>query len=97
MALTYKVDDQHFILSYSELRNSYREFCEMSDDEFLNNIPYALHLACVICFLKEVPTYVCLSDTGIIHELTHLLKGPDLPVASLKAIRESFEVTLKLS
>jgi hypothetical protein len=69
----------------------------MSDEEFMMNIPSALHLACVICFLKEIPGYVCLSDVGIIHELTHLLHIPDSPTSDLKGIRELFRVQLMLS
>lgn len=68
----------------------------MSDSEFLENLPDALHLACFICFLKEIPTYVCLTDKGIIHELVHLLKENGT-TTSLKEIRELFKITLALA
>ena len=74
MSIEYLSDGSKFSLSYSDLKEHYLNICEMSDSEFLENLPDALHLACFICFLKEIPTYVCLTDKGIVHELVHLLK-----------------------
>jgi len=96
MSIEYLSEGSKFSLSYQDLRNHYLEFCEMSDADFMDNLPDAIHLACIICFLKELPTYVCLTDKGVIHELVHLLKE-DLTTASLEDIRALFKSTLNLS
>lgn len=96
MPIEYLSEGTKFSLSYQELREHYLNFCDMSDDEFLEKIPDALHLACIICFLKEIPTYICLTDKGIIHELVHLLKENGT-TTSLEEIRDSFKQTLSLS
>lgn len=96
MSIKYLSEGIEFSLSYQELRKHYLNFCEMSDSDFLENLPDALHLACMICFLKEIPTYVCLTDTGIIHELVHLLKENGT-TTSLQEIRDLFKMTLLLS
>lgn len=95
--IEYIVDDSRFLLSYQSLREEYFRFCQMKDDEFIKEIPAAAHLACVICYFKEVPGYVCLSDKGVIHELIHLLHIPDGNTTSLRDIRNLFEQTLKLA
>lgn len=94
--IEYLSDNKKFSLSYQELKEHYNRFCEMSDVEFLENINDAIHLACIICFLKEVPTYVCLSDTGIVHELVHLLKENGT-TTSIEEIRDLFKTTLFLA
>ena len=86
-----------YILKYSELKEQYIKHVNMSDEEFLKNLPSALHTACIICFLKEIPTYVCLIDEGIIHELTHLLHIPEDCEKDLKRIRKLFKKQLKLA
>jgi hypothetical protein len=96
MPIEYLSEGTKFSLSYKELREHYLNFCDISDSDFLKNLPEALHLACIICFLKEVPTYVCLTDKGIIHELVHLLKDNGT-TTSLQEIRELFKVTLRLA
>lgn len=68
----------------------------MTDAEFKNNIAGAIHLACVICFLKEIPTYVCLSDKGIVHELAHEAHIGRENTTRFKEIRRLFKQTLKL-
>lgn len=95
MSIEYKSEEKTFVLSYQELKQKHLEFCEMSDQEFLDSLEDVVHLACIICFLKEIPTYVCLSDTGIIHELVHLFKT-DGTTASIEEIRKLFEESLKL-
>lgn len=96
MSIEYLSGGSKFLLSYSDLKDRHLSMCEMSDYEFLKNIPDALHLACFICFLKEIPTYVCLTDKGIIHELVHLLKE-DGTTTSLEDIRGLFKSVLTLS
>lgn len=96
MSIEYISGDGKYSFSYGELREHYVNFCEMSDADFLKNLPDAIHLACIICFFKEVPTYVCLTDTGVIHELVHLLKE-DGTTTSLSEIRDIFKDTLALA
>ena len=92
--LEYLLEDKKYLLSYQNLKEDYYKFCNMPDEEFLQNLPSATHLACVICYLKELPTYVVLCDIGIIHELIHLTHIPDS--TDLKSVRKLFEQTLKL-
>lgn len=94
--MEYLSEGEVFVLSYKELREHYLNFCEMDDSEFLKNVADALHLACIICFLKEIPTYICLTDKGIVHELVHLLKE-DCTTTSIKSIRSLFQTTLCLA
>jgi len=95
--MEYVIEGHHYTMSYKELRESYIEFCQKSDEDFMSNLPAALHLACVICFLKEIPTSICLSDRGIIHQLTHLAHIPDEPLINLKQIRAQFQSELLLA
>lgn len=95
--MEYVVDGTHYIMSYRKLREEYHRHLEMTDKEFLKNLPSAAHLACIICFLKETPSYLVLSDKGIIHELIHLIHHGEQPLINLKDIRKLFKETLKLS
>lgn len=96
--MQYLIENTKYDLSYQELKILYSEFVLMSDKKFIKALPKALHLACIICFLKEIPTYICLSDKGIIHELTHLLEfGSESPDVNMKEVRELFNEQLKLA
>ena len=97
MTITYKtLDNREYLMSYQNLKEEYHRFCEMTDIQFMMEIPAALHLACVICFLKEIPTDACLCDDGIIHELIHLNHIPNQNTTSLEDIRELFKKVLIL-
>ena len=93
--MEYLVGGQKYTLSYQELKDQYLLHLEMSDVEFVKNLASALHLACIICFLKEIPTHVCLSDKGIVHELVHLLHIPKEQNVSLSKVRELFKNQLE--
>lgn len=96
--MEYIVEGTTFDWSYNELRQNYYHFIELSDDAFLADLPAVLHFACFVCFIKEIPSYVCLSDKGIIHELIHILQsGVDGSVSRLPDIRKLFEQQLKLA
>lgn len=94
--MEYLVEGTKYSISYRELKESYINFCDKTDDEFINDLKSAIHLSCIICYFKEIPTYVCLSDKGIIHELVHLL---DLRYDKhqLNHVRNLFREQLKLS
>ena len=94
--INYLSGNAQFTISYPELKEKYQDFVGMSDVKFMENINDALHLACVICWFKGIPTYACLNDTGIVHELIHLLNGEDGTVTPLSEVREKFKVVLEL-
>lgn len=77
--ISYSLDvpprDGHYVVSYSSLREDYWRYSKMSDEEFKKSLLQALHFACVTCWFKEKQTQYVLSDTGVIHELVHLLVG----------------------
>ncbi len=96
MTIEYLVEGVKYSLSYSELKDEYTRHCEMSDEVFMANIQSAAHTACMICYLKEIPTYVCLYDEGIIRQLIHLMHIPKDTLPDLKEIRKLFKQQLKL-
>lgn len=95
--MDYLVNGLEYRLSYRELREQYLEFCRLSDEEFMSRLPAAIHLACVIGYLKEINTTEALSDKGIIHELVHLLHIPLEKSVCVAEIRKKFQVILELS
>lgn len=92
--MEYVVDNRRFILSYSELRELYYQFKEMSDEEFINNLPKVLHFVSLICWFKEL-CCVCLNDRGLLHRLIHLLDESERMV-ELEEIRILFNNLMKL-
>ena len=83
-----------YTIHYRELRSRYARFCEMSDDDFIKALPEAAHLACIIGWFKELDADMTIGDTGIIHELIHLITGAE--TQGLPIIREMFREYLKL-
>jgi len=94
--MEYLVDGEKFHLSYSELRDKYILFSNFSLAEFLDRLPEVLHLACIISYLKEVPSYNTLSDKGLIHQLIHLLDIGEEPIIDAEKIRQQFIKEMKL-
>lgn len=94
--IEYLLNEKKYDLSYSELRESYMQFVQMPDDEFMKRLPEAAHLACVISFLKEHGQWA-ISDIGIVHELIHLMHIPEGNTSTLRDIRTLFEHQLKLA
>ena len=94
--MEYLINENKYNLSYVELRDKYNEICSLSLQSFLARLPEVLHLACVISFLKEVPSYNTLSDEGLIHELVHLLHIPNEPLVCAEKIKKQFEEEMKL-
>ena len=64
-----------YVISYSSLREDYRRYAQMDDSEFRRNLLQVLHFACITLWFKEAKAQDVLGDTGIIHELVHLLEG----------------------
>jgi hypothetical protein len=93
--MTYLIEDHKYEFKYSEVKDYYDEYCACTDEKFIEDVVKVLHLACFICFLKEIPSYHCLSDTGIIHELVHMLESKDY--THIRELRKRFELTCKLA
>jgi hypothetical protein len=55
-----------YSLCYSLLRDDYRRFTMMSDDEFVADALNILHFACYACFVKEIGSDIALGDDGIV-------------------------------
>lgn len=81
-------------LSYQELKGYYHEFLEMTDEEFMEKIHDAMHLACIIMWLKERGQHA-ICDEGIVHELIHLMTHP--ADADVQKVRDQFKEELLLS
>ena len=94
--MDYKVENSTYSLSYNELKEKYLKFCDMSDDDFLNNLQKAAHLACFIGWFKELPSDMTIGDRGIVHEIIHLMDST-LSTSSIRYIRKKFEEYLKLA
>ena len=95
--MDYCVEEGIYSFSYQEIKEHYNKYCNMSDKEFMDDLSGALHLASFICWLKEIPSYNCLSDRGIIHQLIHLLHIPDEPLIDIKEIRKQFKKDLLIA
>lgn len=63
----------HYLLSYSSLREDYLRYTMMSDEDFAADLLNVLHFVCITCWMKEKQAQWLLSDTGLIHEIIHLL------------------------
>jgi len=103
MSITYTLDrpnrsaNTFYSLSYKELKNTYKDFVRMTDNEFFDKFPDALHLACMISWLKE-RGQDAVSDTGIVHEMIHYMTIDEHSTENAKQkIREQFNEDLRLS
>lgn len=83
-------------LSFEELEEEFVALVEMNDNNFFKNISRAIHFAVFICYIKQIPSYLCLADEGIIHELVHLLQhGKRGGIKKFSSIRKQFKRELK--
>jgi hypothetical protein len=53
--MTYTVEGTTYSLSYRELKAHYENAIDMPDSGFISCIGPLIHLACIICYLKEIP------------------------------------------
>lgn len=97
MAIEYKIDgtNKTYHFSYQEMVATYNKFSGMSDAEFMDELPNILHFACFACYVKEYPSEMVLVDTGILHELIHLLPGSSGTTTSLSDIRALFDLLME--
>ena len=84
-------------ISYSELKEQYYKFIKMDDDDFLANLAAAAHFACIVGWFKEIGIDATIGDTGIVHELIHLIHIPDDASTSLLDVRRQFKELLLLA
>lgn len=86
--------------SYKESKDEYQRYIAMTDEEFFHpdNLIAALHFACFIGWVKELPNEILLSDVGLIHMLVHQLHiGYDPSVIEERPlVRERFNQFLEL-
>ena len=82
-----------FGLDYQALKATYNELVAIGDNEFRDRLPEALHLACVISFMKGLSINDTLSDIGVIHELAHIIHYPE---TDLVPVRDAFKKHLRL-
>lgn len=91
---TYKVGDKLYQYDPEHLKFLYNKFINCSDKEFVDSLPDVLHFACYVSWVKEVDVDLLLSDSGLIHELVHLLKPGTKKFTDLSTIRKKFEEIL---
>ena len=77
-------------LDYQSLKDDFERYKKMTDLEFVTNLPKILHYASFVCFFKNLPTGKIHIDTGIMHELIHLLNGEPESLRIIKRIRRDF-------
>jgi len=94
---SYVVNGKSFSASLYELKKEYRRLKNLSDDEFIQQIKKALHLSCIISFIKKLDINDTVGDYGLIHQLVHLLDIPEEPLIDVKEIRKQFDTLLKLN
>lgn len=95
--MEYLVNDIKYNFSYKGLKEDYHRLIAMSDKEFLENLPTALHFACFCSYVKELGLEATLGEEGIIHNLIHLIHIPNEPLVDLRQIRKSFKELLLLA
>ena len=90
--------DDHYGFSYRETRRLYREFVAMTDEEFFGaQLPDAMHLACFIAYIKEIPAEDVVGDQGLLHEMIHTMTTTDMTDADRANIRKMFYQLLELA
>jgi len=92
-------ENKSYSLSYKDLKESHQLACMETDENFLNELPKMIHLACVLCWFKEISTDICLCDDGVIHSLAHLMHLKDERIVNkdeVGRVRKIFEEQLKL-
>ena len=64
---TYHGSGATYSLSYRELRERVQEFVDMTDEKFLESLPEAAHLACIVSWVKELGIDETVGDEGVVH------------------------------
>ena len=87
-----------YSFDYQELKRDYHRIVHQTDEQFMADLPAALHFAVFVCWVKGLNAHWVLADDGIIHQLAHLIHLPDEPVImdDLPEIRRLFAEQLEL-
>lgn len=100
----YRLGGHTYSFSYSELKRQYQKYVDLTDEEFMADLPHILHFTVFVCWFKQLQARDLLSDIGLIHELVHLLTldnyadGVDEEQGtSLGSIRAMFNETCRLA
>ncbi len=96
--MEYLVNDKKYLFSYSELKEDYVKYISMSDAKFFSDIPKVLHFVCIVAYIKETPTYILMSDEGLVHQLVHLMDEhtKDEPTVNNKEVKRRIRKDFKL-
>ena len=92
--IEYNLDNKKYWFSYRELRDKSIEIKNYSDEEFRENILDILHHLIYISYIKEIPSYLSLSDVSPIHEVIHFLK--DSTLVDFRQLREDINSVIEL-
>ena len=97
--MEYLVGTSKYSFSYQDLKNDYIKYKSMNDADFTAHLIKILHFSCFVCYIKEIPTHAILCDTGLIHELIHLLDSNTKAHAkmNLDDIRNKFNTICELA
>lgn len=87
-----------YSFDYQELKRDYIRFSNLTDEQFMAQLPAVLHYAVFVCWVKGLQARWVLADDGIIHQLVHLLHIGSDPIISdqLPEIRALFCEQLEL-
>ncbi len=96
VALDYENREHRFSYSYRALKEEYNIIDSYSDEEFLANLADILHTTIFICWIKEIPNEMTLSDYGILHEISHIMAKVESPYNSLDTIRKMWHDICRL-
>lgn len=96
--MNYLVGEDTYSFDYQDVKREYTRLCLLTDDQFMKDLPAALHFAVFVCWVKGLSAAWVLRDDGIIHQLVHLLHLPDEPIITcqLQQIRQLFTEQLEL-
>lgn len=92
---TYHGSGATYSLSYRELRERVQEFVDMTDEKFLESLPEAAHLACIVSWVKELGIDETVGDEGVVHQIMHLMTCPT--TVDLHRFRDDFKRILALA
>jgi hypothetical protein len=86
----YSLKGRTFTYDAEMLSFYYNSFTQMTDEEFIENLPKVLHFTCYMSFVLKLDHVDTLSDVGIIHELVHLLNEGTKRYVNINKVRELF-------
>lgn len=89
-------------MDWWELVSLYEKFIDISDEEFVEQLPEIIHFACIVSYVKDFGNDATVGDMGIVHRLVHLLHfGVEYPDNdngdTLEDVRRQFKTVLKLA